>query len=269
MAQRGKRFYYEEFARFFEQPTREGLRDLLKKNVGEFAYCDFKENWPVHSKTACHILGIANSGGGCMVIGVRQKKDKSLESTGLKTLTDKTVVLNGIQKFLPDLLFSTLSDRILVFSFEASEYPAIKGKKFQVLFVEDDPKHIPFIATANGEGIRKPGMYVRRGSATEEANHEELQRIINRRLETGYSSQRETDLRTHLGQLQALYHHISKYHYPHAITTQAIASILSPLKGQPELNPAYPEEAYEDFVARMIEKKKRLIEMVLNVQELS
>ena len=203
-----------------------------------------------------------------MVIGVRQEKDKSLESIGLKTLTDKTDVLNGIQKFLPDLLFSTLSNSILDFPFEESEYPAIKGKKFQVLFVEDDPKHIPFIPTADGEGIRKPRIYVRRGSATGEANHEELQRIINRRLETGYSSQREIDLTTHLRQLQALYRNITEYHYPHAITTQAITSMLSPLKGEPKLNPAYPEEAYEDFVARMIKKKKRLIEVVLNVQDL-
>jgi len=268
MAPKSKGFH-EEFARFFEQPTREGLRDLLKRNVGEFAYCDFKENWPAHSKTARHILGIANSGGGCMVIGVRQKKDKSLESIGLKTLTDKTDVLNGIQKFLPDLLFSTLSNSILDFPFEESEYPAIKGKKFQVLFVGDDPKHIPFIATADGEGIRKPGIYVRRGSATEEANHEELQGIINRRLETGYSSQREIDLSTHLGQLQVLYGHLNKYHYSGGIT-QGIAAMLTPIfKGEPIPNPSYPQEEYEDFVVRMIKKKKRLIEMVLNVQELS
>ena len=260
--------YHEGFARFFEHPTREGLRDLLKRNVGEFAYCDFKENWPAHAKTARHILGIANSAGGCMVIGVREKKDKSLESIGLKTLTDKTDVLKGIQKFLPELLFSTLGNSIVDFSFKESEYLTIRGKKFQVLFVGDDPKHIPFIATAKGEGIRKLGIYVRQGPATQEANYEELQRVINRRLETGYSSQREIDLTTHLGELQALYHNISKYHYPHAITTQAITSILAPLQGKPELNPAYPKEGYDDFVAHMVERKKRLIEMVLNVQDL-
>lgn len=266
MAQKSKGLY-EEFARFFEQPTREGLRDLLKKNVGEFPYCDFKEEWPIHSKTARHILGIANSGGGCMVLGVRQKDDNSLEPTGLKILTDKADVVNGIQKFLPNLLFSTLSDNILDFPFEESEYPAIKGKKFQVVFVEDDPKHLPFVATADGKGIRKPAIYIRRGSATEEANHDELQRIINRRLETGYSSQREIDLSPHLEQLQVLYGHINKYHYSGGIT-HGIAAMLTPIfKGEPVLNPAYPQEEYDDFVARMVDKKKQLIEIVLNVQD--
>lgn len=257
---------YEEFARFFEQPTREGLRDLLKKNIGEFSCCDFKENWPIHPKIARHILGIANAGGGCMVLGVRQKNDNSLEPTGLTALTDKANIINGIQKFLPDSLLSNLD--IIDFSFKESEYPVIIGKKFQVLFVEDDPRHLPFVATADADGIRKAAIYTRRGSATEKANHDELQRIVNRRLETGYSSQREIDLNAHLGQLQVLYSHISKYHYPGGIT-HGIVAMLSPiLRGEPVLNPVYPQEGYEDFVVHMIEKKKRLIAMVLDVQDL-
>lgn len=97
------------------------------------------------------------------------------------------------------------------FSYEESEYPKLKGKSFQVLFVEDDPTHLPFAAVKDGPHVRGNAIYTRRGVATEEANYEELQRIINRRLETGYSSRRELDLKTHLEQLRVLYEQLSPY----------------------------------------------------------
>jgi hypothetical protein len=34
----------EEFVKFFENPTREGLRALLKNNFGELPNLDFKED---------------------------------------------------------------------------------------------------------------------------------------------------------------------------------------------------------------------------------
>ena len=47
-------------------------------------------------------------------------------------------------------------------------------------------------------------MYIRRGTSTEEANNDELQKIINVRIETGYSTRREMNLQAHLKQLQLL-----------------------------------------------------------------
>ena len=47
-----KKSIKEEFAKFFETPSRESLRDLLKNNLGEFPHCDFKGNWPDFSKIA-------------------------------------------------------------------------------------------------------------------------------------------------------------------------------------------------------------------------
>ena len=35
----------EEFAKFYETPTRDNLRELLKNNFGEFPNLDFKEQW--------------------------------------------------------------------------------------------------------------------------------------------------------------------------------------------------------------------------------
>ena len=33
---------HEEFTRFFETPTRDSFRDLVRNNLGEFPHCDFK-----------------------------------------------------------------------------------------------------------------------------------------------------------------------------------------------------------------------------------
>lgn len=53
---------HESFVRFFNAPTRESLRALLKEHVGELRSCDFTENWPNYAATAKHILGIGNTG---------------------------------------------------------------------------------------------------------------------------------------------------------------------------------------------------------------
>jgi hypothetical protein len=56
------RAFREAFARFFEEPTREGLRELLRENFGEANELDFKREWPESSKLAKHVLGLANFG---------------------------------------------------------------------------------------------------------------------------------------------------------------------------------------------------------------
>lgn len=65
---------YEEFAVFFENPTRDSLRKLLSRNFGESNQIDFKESWPESNKLAKHILAFANSGGGVILNwGIRKE----------------------------------------------------------------------------------------------------------------------------------------------------------------------------------------------------
>jgi hypothetical protein len=122
------------FAKFYENPSREGLRELLRNNSGELSHLDFKLEWPIPSKLARHILGLANLGGGCIIIGVGEKPDKVLESKGLTSFTDNADIIKGIKKFLPNNLLSSL--QTLNFSYDAAEYPALIGKKFQVVIIE-------------------------------------------------------------------------------------------------------------------------------------
>jgi len=231
------RGWYEQFACFFENPSREGLRDLLRDQVGELDVCDFKREWPDFPSLARHILGLANSGGGCLVIGVEERPDGTFDPVGVDEFRDKADVHKGIQKFIP----SQLRCEVVDFSYEASEYPRIEGKKFQVVFVDDCPEYVPFIARANGQGIRENAIYVRRGTSTEEANYEELQEIINRRLRTGYCT-KEFSLDRHLAELRILY----KYYDPFG-----------------DLFPLRPRGRFANFVGSLIGQKEAVIQSLV------
>lgn len=244
--------FHETAAKFFEAPTREALRDLLRTHLGETDNCDFKGEWPVLQKVARHILGLANSGGGVIVFGVAQEPDHSLKPIGLNSLLDKADIDKGVRKFLPD----KIKYEVLDFSYVDSEYPTLKDKKFQVILVDDDPQHLPFVCLSESQATKKCAIYVRRGTNSEEADYDELQKVINRRLETGYSSTEESTLEEHLHQLKMLYHQISKYN---PLTFAFTVSNILPK------NPAYPSEDFDAFISRSIENKKLVIQSLLGI----
>jgi predicted HTH transcriptional regulator len=194
---------HETFARFFTAPTREALRDLLRRNIGETDYLDFKADWPALPKLARHILALANSGGGALVVGVSQQADGSLVPSGLSSIKDKAQLIPPLSSYLP----KSLEYEILDFSFGAAEYEILVGKSFQVLLVEEKPKLLPFLALREGEGLRTSVVYVRDGTTSTEAGHFQLQAVLNRRIESGYSSQPSLDLDKHLAQLRVLDEH--------------------------------------------------------------
>ncbi|MCX6143734.1 MAG: ATP-binding protein [Ignavibacteriales bacterium] len=253
---------YEEFARFFERPSRDRLRDLLKNNIGELPGCDFKRELPPYPKFSKHLLGFANSGGGVIILGVSQNEDNSLEPTGLEKLVDKAEITGNVRKFIPDILLPQI--HILDFSYDATEYNAIKGKKFQVVMIPDDPKHIPFVSKSDGDGVRAQAIYVRRGTSTEESAYEELQAMLNRRLETRYSSSRELNLQTHIEQLKILYNQIDRYSTALGFFNLGEA-LTSAVFGKRVANPAYPKEDFESFIVKMIAQKKKRIEDELDL----
>lgn len=204
-----------------------------------------------------------------MVVGVLQREDKSLDPVGLSELRDKSDISKSYHTYIPDTLGRQI--KILDFAYEASEYPKLEGKAFQVLFVENDPVHLPFLAIGDGEGIEAGRIYTRRGVGTEPANYDELQEIINRRLETGYSTRRELDLKIHLEQLKILY----DQHSP--LSTRSIFTAYINVMAGPSLqrliakqvpNPNYPEVGYETFVASCIDRKKLRIESELDIEDI-
>lgn len=267
---------HEEFAKFFENPTRDKFRELLKGNFGELNNLDFKEDWSsTWGKTAKHILGIANTGGGCLIVGVKQLDDKLLDPIGLKTSVDKADISKGIKKFLPSFLLSEIE--MLDFSFDASEYPKLVGKTFQVLLVGDNPKYLPFVSQAtSGSDIQESEIYVRRGTSTEKTNYEELQRLLNTRIETNQSSQTEIDMQTHFDQLKFLYSLIKEgdlipkgnfLGIDLTAMSKTIVSLASNFDLKP--NPLYPKESIDEFTNKLIHKKKKKIEIELGVENIS
>lgn len=164
---------------------------------------------------------------------------------------------------MPTPLISNIE--FITFKYEASEYPLIQGKCFQVLFIPDIPTQIPFMACSDGTSIRNNVVYVREGSKSEPASYEQLQKLIERRLTYAYSLTTELELQDHVTQLRVLYKQISK-----TISRTRQNSIASTIArvgdyyrhsfGYEEIpNPDYPEEDFNEFIKRAIELKKSRI----------
>jgi hypothetical protein len=234
----------ESFARFFEEPSRESLRELLKQHVGETRFLDFKEEWPKHAALAKHILGFANTGQACIIMGAKELADRSIDPVGLPQLADKADITNGLKNYLPAELLGRTD--VLDFSFDASEYPKLVGKRFQVVIIEYSVDH-------NGDGLKSSIIYIRREGQTEEATHDEVQNVINRRIETRYSTSNEINLKQHMEQLRALYAEI-----PHSLGPSFSIGVFA-LGGLLRPNPNLPSETYDEFVDRMIDLKKAVI----------
>ncbi len=250
----------EEFALFLESPDRTKFRNLLKGNTGEYPHIDFKKKWLDNPILAKHILAMANSSGGVLVIGVGEEEDGSMTPVGLRAFKDKTDIIKGISKFLPE----ELEFEIINFGYDDSaEWKTIKDKKFQVVIINDTPQYLPFLSLrSSGDTIFKNRVYTRRKTNSEEATHEELKAIINRRLDTNISTTVEDSFKEHLNQLKMLFNFIKKYHSISPIWTHTISAALATgiFASQQTENPNYPEEDFEEFIIKMIKKKKEIIE---------
>lgn len=121
--------------------------------------------------------------------------------------------------------------------------------------------------------LKKNRIYIRRGTSCEEATSEEITDIIKRRMNAEYPDSGKTlNLDEHLEQLKTLYSKISptNEYYQGGIgnsllkLTEVIKAV-SAGEWISEDNPLYPEEDYEEFIARMIDEKKWKIERELDL----
>ena len=250
-----KKAFKEEFSQFFEEPTRGKLMNLLKFETGEYNHLDFKEKWPEIKKLIRHILAFSNSKGGCIIVGVKEKDDDTYESIGLSNFEEKTNTERKIRKFT----LNELDFQIHNFDYTGWESPKIKDKKFQAIIIEDKSKYIPFIPIKETEGIKLTDIFIRKNRSSVRANFDELQKVINRRIETGYSSRSENQLEEDLAHLKVLYNYIPKYY--------SSFSFVDPLAVFNKPNPKYPNEDFEDFIIKMISLKKKIIESIIRGAE--
>lgn len=260
----------DQVYKLLQEPTLDKFRDFLHAQMGEHNSIDFKSKWIENSSLAKEMLALANSKGGFIVFGVAENEDKTIRIDGLTEIKDKAVVSNGIKNFIS----SNLKYEIYDFLYTSSEYEVLSGKKFQMLVVEDTPKYIPFLSKKESGTLKQNMIYVRRGTSCEIANEEELQAIFTRRMEYLHPlNGQPLKLEEHLKQLQILYEKIEKNHvyYKNGLPDGMLAFLKSIAryvdKGEKvvEPNPLYPDESYEQFIARMIVEKKKKIERVLDL----
>lgn len=251
------------------EPTLDRFREFLHAQTGEHNSIDFKKQWIEKASLAKEMLALSNSKGGVIVFGVAEKEDGSVCIEGLSEIKDKALISNEIKNFVS----SNLKYEIYDFSYETSEYEALIDKKFQMLVVDDIPNHIPFLSKKESGTLKQSMIYVRRGTSCEIANGEEIDEILNRRMQYLYPYKgKPLQLEEHLKQLEILYGMIEENHVyyknsPLSKIASAFSSITNVSLGEKvvEHNPLYPDESYEQFISRILIEKKKKIERVLDL----
>lgn len=262
---------YDEF---LKDPTKDNFRSFLQNAFGEMDEIDFKEVWIEKGHLAKTMLAMANSRGGIIVVGVKEEENGSLTTVGLDDFKDKAVINNEIAKFIPPELDYEIFD----YSYDSSEYEAVKGKKFQLLYVHDTPDRLPFISRSETTGLEKDTIYIRRGTKCEKASAADIDTLLETKMQTIFKESSNLSLEQHLNQLRTLYNELPKKvkrlvrkgDLSVLAMSLSTAITLMPRFSHDEYdeidNPDYPEETYEAFINRMIKMKKLKIEKHLDLK---
>ncbi len=268
-----KDHFYDQF---LKEPTKDNFRDFMKKSCGELNEMDFKETWIGKGPLAKIMLAMANNGGGIIIFGVKENEDNTFDVLGLDNLKDTADISNSISR----LVSSSLDYEVFNFVFDSDVYGEFENKKFQIMVIHDTPERLPFVSLGQSEKIEKDVIYVRRGTKSEKATSEEINRIIERKIATIYSENTDMSLDQHLEQLKKLYSElpqkirvlVRKGSQPNfAAALKVFGERIGALYGTPDEyeekdNPNYPDEGYEAFILRMIDAKKLKIEKVLDLK---
>ena len=169
-----KDHFYDQF---LKEPTKDNFRDFMKKSCGELNEMDFKETWIDKGPLAKIMLAMANNGGGIIIFGVKENEDNTFDVLGLDNLKDTADISNSISR----LVSSSLDYEVYNFVFDSDVYGEFENKKFQIMVIHDTPERLPFVSLGQSEKIEKDVIYVRRGTKSEKATSEEINRIIERK----------------------------------------------------------------------------------------
>lgn len=260
-----------------KNPSRDGFKTFLKESCGELDNIDFKEKWITKGKLAKIMLAMANTGGGVIVLGIKENKDDNYLAVGIDELKDAADVEKEIKKLVP----RNLSYSVLNFIYDDEIYGEYAGKKFQAIIIADAPEQLPFFSIGASDDIEKDCVYVRRGTSSEKASARDFETMIQRKLENVFKESNDLSLKEHLEQLQFLYDSIPQKkrilvkkgnRFVGAMEgLQALSERMTEIFGEPDQyeevpNENYPSEDYEQFLVRMIDKKKLKIEKILDIK---
>lgn len=247
---------------FFKEPTLETFLQFYNTNIGETNEIDFKTTWIEFDKLARIILGIANCGGGCIVIGLTENNGV-LNAIGVNDdkVLDPADFTKKIAKFIPESVLNRI--QLNNFFYDSDAYnETIRGKKLQVIFITMDDIDLPIICNSDSNATIKGEIYFRRGTSTERINYEELRQLIENNIKKRKAIIQTKKLKDELDDLKNLYDSI-----PIFIKNMGFSAI----KQNPfymsiieeEKNKIYPEKSYEQFLMDMITSKQERIKNLL------
>lgn len=167
----------ETFAKLFDDPNRVTLKDSLKNLTTEYDDFEFKEIEIETHILAKHIIGMANTNGGIIILGVTET-ERGLEPCGLKTTTDTTDMKKQLSKYLPHEL--TYEIHQIDYN-ERDEWDDLKNKSFKIIKVEFTPEYIPFLPIKASKNYEKTDIFCRKNSSTTRCEYGDLQDILNKR----------------------------------------------------------------------------------------
>jgi hypothetical protein len=261
-------------ASYLNEPTLPNLRRLIQYEAIEDDDLEFKEKLLHEAEIAQHILARGNTRGGVIIFGLKEVKTESrFEPVGIESNIEPTSLQDKLDKYLPYELLRELIEIVPAF-YEESDYGKLKGKLFLVIIVRSEPRYIPFLPKKeSGNVLKKSIIYVRKNRSSRPAEYDDIQNILKKRIETEYTiTPSKRKLREHLEELKELYSHIPKTIGGGAFSKFAAREMskiintfnMGDLEYVPSKdNPNYPEEGFEAFVNRMIEKKKLVIEQLI------
>jgi Putative DNA-binding domain len=243
----------EQLAYFLKEPTRLNLRQLLQIEAIEDNDLEFKRELLQFDVLAKHILAMANKNGGAIVFGVEEVNPNQFSPCGLSKGIDITDIEKKLNTYIPvKIEFTTIPTYFI-----GDDHPEFKDKFFLIIIIKHNSRYSPFIALKEGENLRKDIIYIRRNRASEPINYEELQEILNNRIDAGYSTTNERKLIEHLEELKELYSHAPKTIQEVVYYIPQLSDMFGSTKSSP--NPNYPKESYENFIKKLIEIKKEII----------
>lgn len=240
--------YKQEFLNTFNYADKNfdiaSLKNLIEQSFGENNALDFKETFVREDQIAKLIIAMANSGGGSIIFGVNDDNHPvGILKEELKDPTDFQRKLNG---YLPSMLIYHLQQ----IDYDENEmYGYFSGKTFFIIYIPEQNRFIPFIAKRGSDKLFTDKIYIRKNTSNETATNDDLEIIFRKRLIEQYEDLSNMSLNEHMEQLKILYR-------------------IAAISGDTNKNSKSQKDDFSEFIARMIEKKKRKIEIVLEVSNI-
>lgn len=238
------------------------LKQIVDNSIGESNELDFKEKIIKEDKVAKLILAMANSGSGAVIFGITDKGEPN--GLAVEEIKDITQFQEKIASYIPANLIYHFQQITLS---ENEIYGELSGKNFIVLQVPKQYRYAPYLPKKESESLKLNVVYVRKNASVTAVTNEGLEEIFRLRIIEQYEDMSNIELDEHIEQLKVLYNSIS-ISKGLIQNQQLVDSFRAMTQAFSVRNIHYPEEEFDEFISSMIKKKKRKIEIVLEVSNI-